>query len=50
MNAVNQMIREYVIPFIVLTLLLTPFFMSLGSALDREHEFNQKIINQYRGE
>ena len=48
MNNINRMIYEYVIPFIILTILLIPFWIYLGQALDKEIVFEDSITNHYR--
>jgi hypothetical protein len=49
MNNVNRMMYEYVIPFIVITILLIPMWFLLGSAIDKEIVLQDTIVNQYKG-
>jgi hypothetical protein len=53
MNDFNRMLKEYVIPFIILTVLLGCFWLfvgsSLGDALDKEASFNDEIKKAYLG-
>lgn len=46
---VDRMLYEYVIPFIVITILLIPMWFLLGSAIDKEAVFEQSVVNQYKG-